>query len=453
MNIVKEQTSELTASLHITLEQKDYEEQVAGELREYQKKASMPGFRPGKVPFGLVKKMYGKAVLADKVNKLVSDALNNYITENSLAILGHPLANMEKTGTIDFDQNSDYHFHFDIGLAPEFELDLAKAGTVVYPRIKADKETIDNAVEDLRNRHGIHSHPEKIEKGVSISCKLEYKSDDTSDDNKFMKEIEVKFDDLTETYQKQLLNQGNGFVMEFVAADAFTDSSKAKQLLAVEDGNQTLTDTLNLSVNEINLHEPAEMNHEFFGIVFPGIDDIDETRFYELLTEDIEKQFERETDRYFLNKSVEALVEGHKISLPDDFLMKWIVDNSEGKMTEDQVAAQYDSYARTFRWQLIESKLSAAHNELNVTTKDIRNFVKSYFFGGMTSFNEESEESGQRMEGIVDMILKNKEEERRIADQLAEQKLSSFFKTNIQKLEKTMSKEEYFEMVKKENNQ
>lgn len=453
MNIVKEQTSELTASLHITLEQKDYEDQVAGELREYQKKASMPGFRPGKVPLGLVKKMYGKAVLADKVNKLVSDALNSYITDNKLTILGHPLANIEKTGTVDFDQNTDYHFHFDIGLAPEFELDLTKAGTLEYPRIKADKETIEKAAEDLRNRHGIHSHPEKIEKGVSISCKLQLKSEESDDENKDTKEIEVKYDDLTETYQKQLLHQGNGFNMEFVAADAFSDNSKAKQLLSVEDGDQTLTDTLYLTVTEIHLHEPAKMNHEFFAVVFPGIDDIDETRFYELLTEDIEKQFERETDRYFLNKSVEALVEGHRISLPDDFLMKWIVDNSEGKMTEDQVAVQYESYARTFRWQLIESKLSAAHNELNVTTKDIRNFVKSYFFGGLSSFNEESEESGQRMEGIVDMILKNKEEERRIADQLAEQKLSSFFKTNIQKIEKEMSKEEYFEMIKNENNQ
>jgi trigger factor len=450
MNILKEQTSELTASLHITLEQKDYEENVANDLKEYQKKASMPGFRPGKVPFGLVKKMYGKAVLADKVNKLVSDALNNYIVENKLAILGHPIANIEKTGTIDFDQQSDYNFHFDIGLAPEFELDLTKAGTLEYPRIKADKETVEKALEDLRQRHGIQSQPEKIENGVSISCTLKHKTDVETTETSFSKNIEIKFDDLTKAYQKQLINQGKDFTMDFRPADAFTDETKAKQFMG-DTSDDVDFNNLILTVNEIHLNEPAEMNHEFFAIVFPGHDDIDETKFYELLTEDIEKQFERETDRYFLNKSVEALVEGHQIALPDEFLKKWIVDNSEGKITEEQVSAQYDSYARTFRWQMIESKLAAAHEEINVTTNDIRNFVKSYFFGGIAGMTEENEESSHRMDGIVDMILQNKDEERRIADQIAEQKLSAFFKTNILQVEKSMSKEEYFEMIKNNN--
>jgi trigger factor len=453
MNILKEQTSELTASLHITLEKNDYEENVAHELKEYQKKASMPGFRPGKVPFGLVKKMYGKAVLADKVNKLVSDALNNYIVENNLAILGHPLANMEKTGTIDFDQNSDYHFHFDIGLAPEFELDLAKAGILEYPRIKADKETIDKALEDLQQRHGIHSQPEKVVEGVSLSCHIEEKNESGhAGDNGYSKDIKFDLKDLTEAYQKLIMGQPTGFSVDFSPAVAFADEDRATKIMDTKEGDQSLSATFTLTINELHLTEPAELNEEFFKTVFPSQDDLDESKFLELLTEDIEKQFERETDRYFLNKSVEALVEGHQIALPDEFLKKWIVDNSEGKITDEQIDVQYESYARTFRWQLIESKLTAAHNEINVTTADIRNFVKSYFFGGIAGLGEENEESSQRMDGIVDMILKNKDEERRIADQIAEQKLSAFFKANIPQVDKPMSKEEYFEMISKNNN-
>ncbi|MBU1011262.1 MAG: hypothetical protein KKD74_14090 [Bacteroidetes bacterium] len=443
MNITKDQTSELTATLQLTLQQVDYEETVTKELKDYQRKASMPGFRPGKVPFGMVKKMYGKALLADKVNKLVSDALNNYIIDNKIAILGHPVANMEKTGTIDFDQPGDFNFFFDIGYAPAFELDLAKTGTIDYPKIQAGDDMIDKAIADLQKRHGKHTHPENVTEQCNVSGKL---TDEAITDGLA---IEFAVSDVADASVKaELIGKAAGNTLSFEAAKAFGSAEKAIELLKLSDDNKALAEkTMLFTLEEIHLEEAAEINDELFKAVFPDDELADVTAFRKRVAADIEKQFEQETDRYFLNKAVEALIESHHIELPDSFMKNWIVENSEGKVSLEQLETQYDSYARTFRWQLIEGKLVEANENLAVKEADIRNFVKSYFFGGLNPSDQAGDEMNNRLEGIVDMVLKNKDEERRIADQLAEQKLAAFMKANISKTEKVMTYDEYVKLI------
>lgn len=455
MNITKEQTSELTLSLQITLQQADYEDAVNQELKDYQKKASMPGFRPGKVPFGLVRKMYGKALLADKVNKLVSDALNNYIIENKISILGHPLANMEKTGMLDFDQPADFTFHFDLGLAPVFEPDLGKVTNLEYPRIKASEETIDNAINELRTRHGVHTNPETIVENADVD--ITFVTDHSqADEEGISKDISIMMSNIIDNDVKMaFLGKTVGDTFLFNPVKAFGgDLVKARLATKLDEKEVPELDReFSISVKEIHFNEPAAMNEEFFSTVFPEKDLITESEFREMLAADIEKQYERETDRFFLNKAVEALVESNNVQLPDEFMKRWIVDNSEGKLSLEQVDNQYESYARTFRWQLIESKLSDKHPELKVTTSDIRNFVKSYFFGKLGGPKDDNPDSNKHMEDIVDMILKNKEEEQRIADQLAEQKLSAFLKDNLTYAENSMGYEDYIQLVNSNNNQ
>ncbi len=455
MNITKEQTSELTVSLQITLQHADYEESVNQELKDYQKKASMPGFRPGKVPFGLVRKMYGKALLADKVNKLVSDALNNYIIENKISILGHPLANIDKTGMIDFDQPGDFTFHFDLGLAPVFEPDLGKVTNLEYPRIKASEETIGKAINDLRARFGEHINPENIVENAGVDFALV--NDHTlSDEEIISTDVHLKMTEIVDKdVMKTFLGKSVGDTFLFNPAKAF-DGDLSKARLAIKLNEEEIPDLdrdFSITVKEIHFDEPAIMDEKFFKMVFPDKESITENEFRELLIADIEKQYERETDRFFLNKAVEALVEANNVQLPDEFMKRWIVDNSDGKLSIEQVDNQYDNYARTFRWQLIESKLSEKHPELKVTTSDLRNFIKSYFFGRVGVMNDDSPESNKYMEDMVDMILKNKEEEQRIADQLAEQKLSAFMKENLTFAENPMSYEEYIQLVSSNNNQ
>ncbi|MCF8345324.1 MAG: trigger factor family protein, partial [Bacteroidales bacterium] len=165
MNITKEETGDLTATIKIEVQEDDYKDSVKTVLKDYQKKANMPGFRPGKVPYGIINKMYGKPVIADEVNKLISDSLNNYLQENKIEILGHPIANSEKTKPIDFEHDKSFSFYFDIGMAPEVGLELSDKIKIDYHDIKVDQKTLDKFLDDIRKRNGTHVHPDISKEG------------------------------------------------------------------------------------------------------------------------------------------------------------------------------------------------------------------------------------------------------------------------------------------------
>lgn len=154
MNITQESTGDLTATIKIELVKEDYENQITTVLKDYQRNASMPGFRPGKVPMGMIKKMYGKAVMAEEINKIISENLNNYLTENEIKALGHPLPNEEKQDMIDFDTQDTFDFFFDIGLQPEVPVEISDKIKVDFHKIKVDGKDIDKNIEDLRMKYG-----------------------------------------------------------------------------------------------------------------------------------------------------------------------------------------------------------------------------------------------------------------------------------------------------------
>ena len=168
MNISQENNGDLTAIIHINLKEEDYLDSVNKQLTDYRKKATMPGFRPGKVPMGMIKKMYGKGVLVEEVNKTVSDGLNNYILENKINVLGYPLPNTEKTTHLDFDNHKEFDFFFDIGIAPEFEIELSDSITIPYYTIKVKDEDVDKAIADVQVRFGKEENPEVAEEGDAL---------------------------------------------------------------------------------------------------------------------------------------------------------------------------------------------------------------------------------------------------------------------------------------------
>ncbi len=172
MNITQESNGDLNAIIHINLVEEDYLESVNKQLADYRKKASMPGFRPGKVPMGMIKKMYGKGVLAEEVNKAVSEALNNYIVENKLKVLGYPLPNLDKSATVDLEKSESYDFYFDIGLSPEFEIILSDKISIPYYKIKVKKEDVDKAINDVKVRFGTEENPEKAEETDGLQGKF-----------------------------------------------------------------------------------------------------------------------------------------------------------------------------------------------------------------------------------------------------------------------------------------
>ncbi len=168
MKITQESTGELTATIKIEISPADYTEKVNKILKDYQRKANIPGFRPGKVPFGMVKKMYGSSVFADELNKLLSESLNNYIEDNKIEILGQPLANDQLTPAFDGDEDKDLEFYFDLGLMPEFSLEFSDKTAVDYFKIKIDETMVDNYVDDIRRRNGKMINPEVSAAGDTL---------------------------------------------------------------------------------------------------------------------------------------------------------------------------------------------------------------------------------------------------------------------------------------------
>ena len=329
MHIEKEETGNLTATIKITVGREDYDEKVNKTLKDYQRKASMPGFRPGKVPFGMISKMYRKGVLLDEINHLISHKLQDYVEENQLRLIGNPLPDTERSANIDLDNQSEFDFFFDIGIAPECTPEVSDKTSVDYFKIKATDKMVDEYVTDLRRRYHKHiTEQEKTEKAV----------DDASAESEMQ-------------------------------ANAEEQAEK-----------------------DLDPADLPEMNEEFFKQVFPGEDIGDEAAFREKVRESIETSLVKESERYFLNDAIEKLVENTPVELPGDFIQKLLIQNNEQEKSEEELEKQLENFSRSIKWQLIESQIVKEY-DLSVKEEEMRNVVKAYFTGHMASQEESPEQT------------------------------------------------------------
>lgn len=446
MNITKEESGKLTALVHINLKEEDYIEKVNQQLKTYRKEAKMPGFRPGMVPIGMIKRMYGKAVLADEVNKTISDALNNFLLDNKINVLGNPLPNEEKTAALDFDKQKEFDFFFDIGMAPEIEVNLTEDIKIPYYKIKVSDEEVENALKDIQKRLGKEEHPEKAELDDSLKGKF-VQVDEEGNDIEEGYTIEGSFvisDIALNTIQKLFVGKEKEKRVVFNPAKAFKDDKKVNDLLGLADGDEKMNADYAFEIEEITHTEPAELNEEFFKQVYPADELKTVEEFKERIRKDLADHYQKDADKQFVSDTIDYLLENINPELPNDFLKRWLYESNKEKATKEQIEGQYDNYAKTFKWQLIEEKLIEASGEaLKVTREDVRNKVRAYFQmpnGG---------EPNPQMEGIVDQLLSNEEEYNRIFGELMDERYITFFKEKIEKEEKEVDTDEFIKIISK----
>ncbi len=444
MNITQEDSGKLTALVHINLKEEDFLEKVNAQLKDYRKKAQMPGFRPGMVPMGMIKKMYGSAVMADEVNKTVSDALNNYIYDNKLNILGYPLPNEEKSAPVDFDGQKEFDFYFDLGLAPEIEVKLTDDLKVPYYKIKVTDEEIDLAIKDMQKRLGEEEHPEKAELEDTVHVKLQ-EADEEGNAVEEGHQAEASFvvsDIKLKTIQKLFVGKAVGAKGVINLARAFKDDAKVKELLKLQDDDAKLKADYEFEITDIVRIKEAELNEDFYKKVYPSDELKTEEDFKNRVREDLSGHYQHDADKQFVGDTIDEILKRVNPELPDAFLKRWLLENNKGKATAEQIEGQYDSYAKTFKWQLIESKLIEEFgDELKVSDEDVRNKVRAYFqmAGG--------ESTNPQVEGIVDQILGNQQERERIYGELMDERYIAFFKEKITKDEKEVTPEELVKIV------
>ncbi len=455
MNITKEETGELTATINIEVKEEDIKENVNKVLKDYQRKANIPGFRPGKVPLSIINKMYGKAVKIDEVNKLLSESLSKYLKENQIETLGHPLANTEKTPKIDFEHEKEYSFYFDIGLAPKVDFELSDKIKVDRNKIKVDEKTINKYLNDVRKRYGNQVNPETSEENDILKGKIEQLDDngkvlengisnDTSILISFIKQKEIK---------NKFLNVSKGDKIIFNPLKATKNDAETASMLNIKKEKVKDADSdFQFTINEIIRTVPADMNNDLYKKVFPNEKIENAEQFKERLVQDITRSFEAESEKNFMNNAVEKLIDISDLNLPDDFLKRWLIENNkqqdnENKITPEQIENEYDNYAKSLKWQLIQNKI-VKDNNIKVEDEEIREFIKSYFKSQMLGAPD-NEESQKQLDSIVDSFMKNEEEIHKITDQLYDQKIKNVLKSKLKTHEKVVSYDDFIKLVTK----
>lgn len=447
MNIVRKDHDSVNASITISIEKADYSEKVEKTLRDYRKKANIPGFRPGMVPMGLLKKMYGKSILADEINKMLSDELYKYIRENNINILGEPLPNEEEQKEIDFNTQEDFEFSFDLGLAPEFEVELNKKDKVKFYHIAASEEMVNNQVKSYTGRYGKYVQEETVEeKDMVKGLIVELENGQVKEDG-----IQVSDAVLTPAYMKDDASK-NSFVgakvgdqVTFNPKTAFENEAEIASLLKVkkEEIAELTSDFLFTIESNTRYHE-AEVNQELFDKVYGDGVVTTEEEFIAKIKATIEDQLQQDSNYKFGIDAREALIKKYNdLVFPDAFLKRWLLMTNK-ELTADKIEEDYPKMIADLKWQLIKDKIARA-NSIQVENEDVQAYGRQVARAQFAQYG---------MTGLDDAILdnyakdmfKNEEQLRNIIDRVAENKVVDVIKNTVKLDTKEVSIEEFNKM-------
>ena len=430
MKISKTSIDDLNVVVRIAVEKQDYVATVNETLKDYRKKANMPGFRKGMVPAGLIKKMYGKSAVADEVNKLLSRELTKYISDENLNILGEPLPSLTEQAIIDFDSEADFEFAFDLGLSPEINIDFDKIGKLPYYEIIVDDQLIDNQIQGYTNRFGENTVTEVVgEKETVLGDFIQLDTDGNvldggiSSSNVQMSVQLIK----DETIQKLFIGSKVGDVLKFDPKTALQNDHEVAHLLKVKDDEiAVVSGDFNFTVNTINTFVAAELDEALFRKIYGEETDV-------MTVEDLREKIGAElksnliysSDYRFSIDAKEVFTNAISMKFPEDFLKRWLVETNE-KVTVEQIEEEFDHFRKDLEWTLIKSKL-VKENEIRIEEADIalmaREMARMQFQQyGMSNVPDEY------LDNYANSILQNKEQKQKMAEKKVEDKVLELIK-------------------------
>jgi trigger factor len=430
--------------IKIKLTEGDYQPHVEEKVRDYSRKANIKGFRQGKVPAGVIKKMFGKSILVDEVNHVLSHKLTDYIRENNLKILGEPLPNQEKARTIDWDSQKDFEFEYQVGMVDEFSYDLSKAVKIKSYPIEVDAKTIEETLDDVKKRFGKPNYPEVSEAGDNIFGELT--SIELKDGEPAVKKdyAYVQGDKVKKAEQKKFVGLKKDDVIEFDIQSTFTDNQAIAQLLGITESEaKNAAGKYSLKVTNISRIEPAAVNQELFDRVFGKDSVTTEDEFFNKVKETVSENYQRESQHFLDHHIEDYYISNTKITLPDEFLKNWLKASSQGKITDDVLQHEFEEYKRGLKWDLVKNKI-AEDNKITVESEEVRAKAKEMIvaqFGGQAF----AEQIADRLDGITDNYLQHENGQNfmKLYNQLRNEKIMNFIKERITVEEKKVSVEEF----------
>lgn len=447
MDITLDKKGNTAASIKINLKEEDYQPKIEEKVKEYRKKANLKGFRPGKVPAGIIKKMYGKAIKVEEINQMLSESLPKFIQENDLKLVGEPLPDIESAKDIDWENQQEFEFVYEVGFVNDFTYELSDQVKVTQYNIKVADKDIQETIDNLKDQFAGHEHVEKSEKGDLLVGKITQEDGELSNDN-----ARIDLSQYEEAQVKQFIGAAKGDSIAFDIREIFPEDYQVAPLLDKKSEEvKEVAGTFQFQVEDIQRKKPAELNQELFDQVF-GKDAVsNEEEFTNKVKETLEENFQKETQN-LLNRDIrDHIVENTNIEIPNEFLKKWLLSKYEGQLTEEQVDKEFDDYLKELKWSLISNKI-AEDKEIQVENEDVKAEARKLIEAQLGQSGL-LEQLGDNLDPFVDNYLKgdNGNNYMNVFNQARSEKIFQVIRETITIEEQEVDLDGFKEKVQKSN--
>ncbi|MCQ6957956.1 trigger factor [Mucilaginibacter aquariorum] len=432
MNISQEKIDNLNTVVKININPEDYQPRVEKAMKDHAKKAKLPGFRPGMVPVGHIKKMYGKSILVDEINNMLSDTLNKYLDEEKLEVLGQPLPKVDDKKEYNWDFADNFEFNYEVGLAPEFDIDFSSKDKLPQYVIKVDDETLESRIKNIRRSYGKMTNPDVSADDDVLYAELTQLSPDGSVfEDGISNTASVRLDQIKDDKIKASLiglKKGDELVFDINAAFD-NDAAKVAGLLKIEEDEAAdLKSNFKLTVKNVNRLEEGDLNQEFFDKLFGEGVVTDEAGFRAKITEELEMMMVQDADRKLQDEIYNYSIEKVSFDLPDAFLKRWLKATNE-KLTEEELEGGYNDFAKNLKWTLIENKLMKDNN-IDVKYEEVFEFAKGSLDQQFRMYSPQALSEEQLGQYTV-QYLQNKENANKVFEQVKALKVFDYIKSVI----------------------
>jgi trigger factor len=449
MNISQEKIDSLNAVVTINIKPEDYQPRVEKAIKDHAKKAKIPGFRPGMVPPSHIKKMYGKSILVDEVNNLLSDTLNNYLNEQQLEVLGQPLPKMDDTKEYNWDFADNFEFNYEVGLAPAFDINFSSKDKVTQYVIKADKDTLDARITNIRKSYGKMTNPDVSADGDVLYADLVQLSPDGSVfEEGISNTTSVRLDQVQDAkIKKSLIGLKKGDEVTLDIQKAYDhDAVRIAAILKIdEDTAAEVKSNFRLTVKNVNRLEESDLNQEFFDKLFGEGKVTTEEGFREEITNEVEAMFAQDADRKLQNDLYKLAIDKATFQLPDEFLKRWLKVTND-KLSEEELVGGYDDFAKNLKWTLIENKI-IKDNKIEIKYEEVFQAAKARLDAQFRMYSPQPLSDEQLGQYTV-QYLQNKDEANKIFEEVKALKVLDYLKSIVTLDQKEISDKKFAELAK-----
>lgn len=450
MEIGFETKANLTAEIKVEVVSSDYTEVVDKALKSLKHKVNVPGFRPGMVPVGMIKKLYGKAVLSDEIGKITIDALFKYLDEQKISYLGQPLPSLSKNETIDWDNQKDFVFYYDLGLSPVFELQIPSEAFTSY-QVEVGDDVLNKEINKLAERNGRNINPEVVEeKDFVMGTATELSEPGVVKENGVSKTIYVFSEKIDDSDSKsKIIGAKVGDVLELDVKKLYKDDVTAGIYLGVKaEEVSDLSNLFRLEITTINRMVPAEMDQEFFDKVFGEGQVTNEDEFKDKLRGFLKNDLQSESNAMLLNSIRKGILDSNVFELPDDFLKRWLkVKNEDNKKVDvEEILNDYENNKQYIRWEIIRNKVVAKY-EVNLEEGELMDAARVDVMNRVTRMGYQL--PPERIDEFAKTLLSNQEEADKLINGILETKALRKIKDEANIVESTIGYDDYLALLEK----